>query len=120
MFDDSKVPEWANRISVAKGLGFETPGLKGLMWSHFYEHSSDTEFSQFELERRLGNFLEGSIRRGSVSKANKILKCSRVNLHNQSQPVKYSAFVQFEEKYKCYFSGAPEEFFNRDTEYQRK
>lgn len=48
MVDDSIVPEWANDVLVAKGLGFEVAGLKGLLRGYF-----EQQFSVMDVEQNL-------------------------------------------------------------------
>lgn len=112
MVDDSIVPEWANDVLVAKGLGFEVAGLKGLLWDYFEQQFSVMGVEQNLMVAYFECFIDDSLKNGNVTKGIAVLKeyhasqAPRKRRHyrsaEQPRPVKQSQLTEFEKKFAYY------------------
>ncbi|CCO46659.1 hypothetical protein VIBNISOn1_1840042 [Vibrio nigripulchritudo SOn1] len=107
--NESVIPEWANDIFVAKGLGFESINLRQFVWEYFvsqFEHM-DIEEDAVKLEY-FSHVVDTLIKNGSIDRAKSKLSTSTVSKTNRqprNRALKQSALTEFEIKYKDYLDG---------------
>ncbi|MGR5558380.1 hypothetical protein ACQKQC_19080 [Vibrio fortis] len=100
MVDADVLPEWANEILIAKGIGFERAEVKSIVWTYYVEQLWSEQDSQSKQESTFGQMLTQIIKDGGIEKA----KAHFATL-DEAPPVgtvRQSKLAEFEEKMARY------------------
>ncbi len=96
------IPDWANEVMIAKGIGFERTEVKTAIWSYFESQFAEFDCEHSLLETYFGHMVDTLIKNGDVDKARRYFDVSdhteSLDRTSKSRPIRRSQISLFEEK----------------------
>ncbi len=114
------IPDWANEVMIAKGIGFEREEVKSVIWGYFESQFSEFDCDQTQLETYFAHMVDQLVKNGDVDRARKHFLSNSYKSKSalperqlkvfERQPLKQDAVSEFEEKWKNYINSNRNKF----------